>query len=106
MSEYANPTGQQVHDFLSAIGFEQDSPSAWGPSKERTYSRHAKGDLHIVVFTTIRHDGRTRQRGSDAIRATVFSDEDGFVRGTRRVNRTRNWRLNLLKRVEALEDSL
>ena len=106
MSEYANPTGQQVHEFLSAIGFEQDSPSAWGPSKERTYSRHAKGDLHIVIFTTIRHDGRTRRRGSDAIRATVFSDEDGFVRGTRRVNRTRNWRLNLLKRVESLEDSL
>ena len=105
-NRYGNPTGQEMHDFLQAIGFERDSPSAWGPTKERTYSRHITGDLHIVVFTTISHNGITRRRGSDAIRATVFSEDYGFIRGSRRVNRTYNWRLNLLKRIETLEDAL
>lgn len=105
-SQYANPTGQEMHDFLSAVGLDRDAPSTYGPTKERTYSRSLNDDTHVVVYTTIRHDGRTRRKGSDAIRAILWSAEFGFIKGTKRVNRTRNWRLNLLKRIEALEDSL
>lgn len=108
---YANPTLQEMHDFMSAVGMVRDKPSTHTKTKEITYSRllgrNSQGqETSIVVFTSIRHNGITRRRGSDAIRVTLFSQPVGFVKGTKRVNRTRNWRLNLLKRIETLEDSL
>ena len=111
MSRYANPTAQEMHDFLTAIGMEKDEPNQHTVTKEVTYSRmlsrNAEGTkTSIVVFTTIQRNGQTRRRGSDAIRVCLFDSEYGFIRGTQRVNRTRNWRLNTLKRIEGLEDSL
>lgn len=111
MSRYANPTLQEMHDFLTAIGMKRDEPSEHTRTKEITYSRLLSRDSEgnktsIVVFTTIRHNGQTRRNGSDAIKVTLFAEPFGFVKGTKRVNRTRNWRLNTLKRIEAMEDSL
>lgn len=121
-SQYANPTGQEMHDFLSAVGLDRDDHLEFDDkgyanmakltTKERTYSRIVKSndygdDVYVVVYTTInKHTGQTRRKGSDAIRAILWSNEFGFVKGTKRVNRTPNWRLNLLKRIETLEDSL
>jgi len=110
-NRYANPTLQEMHDFLTAIGMKRDEPSEHTKTKEITYSRMLSRDAEgnktsIVVFTTIRHNGLTRRSGSDAIRVTLFAEPFGFVKGTKRVNRTRNWRLNTLKRIEGMEDSL
>ena len=80
-SQYANPTGREMHDFLLAVGLDRDAPSTYGPTKERTYSRQLNADTQVVVYTTIRHDGRTRRKGSDAIRAILWSNEFGFIKG-------------------------
>ena len=93
---------------MGALGFEQCKLNG---VKEQTYAKPiGNGDLRIIIYTSVighvqNKMSASRRKGRDAIRVTLF-DGDQYVRGSKRVNRTLNWRLNLLKRVEAMEDSL
>ena len=93
---------------MEALQFE---PTTLNGVKEQTYAKPI-GDsgLRIVIYTSVigHRENRmaaTRRKGRDAIRVTLF-DGENYVRGSKRVNRTLNWRLNMLKRIEAMEDSV
>jgi len=94
--------------FMDALGFESCTLDG---VKEHTYARATgNGDLRIVIYTSVTgHPANRlaagRRKGRDAIRVTLFEGEQ-YVRGSKRVNRTQNWRLNMLKRIEAMEDSV
>lgn len=76
---------------------------------EKVYSKLIrKGDSPVCVrvFSTIA-GGANRGVGEDAIRVTLVTKVDGFVKTigrSKRVYRTDNWKLNLAKRLDTVEE--
>ena len=104
-SRYVNITKEEMDRFLiDAQGFEEmDFPYA-----EVVYQRPAKRDgTFIRIYSSIHKGGRARRSGQDAIRTVMLSKdaskEDGYkgIKKYKRVHRTKNWRLNLLKRYDS-----
>ena len=108
-SRYVNITKEEMDSFLvDAQGFEEmDLPYA-----EVVYQRPAKRDgTFIRIYSSIHKGGRARRSGKDAIRTVLLSKDssemnhgpDGYkgIKKYKRVHRTKNWRLNLLKRYDS-----
>jgi hypothetical protein len=108
-SRYVNITKEEMDRFLiDAQGFEEmDLPYA-----EVVYQRPAKRDgTFIRIYSSIHKGGRARRSGKDAIRTVLLSKDasemhhspDGYkgIKKYKRVHRTKNWRLNLLKRYDS-----
>lgn len=85
---------------IEAQGFSRITPER---GYEITYERPTQYDPNIVVriYSTVdERTGYSRSSGSDAIRTILKQKEGKVLKKYSRVNRTRNWRANLLKRYE------
>ena len=85
---------------IEAQGFSRITPER---GYEITYERPTQYDSNIVVriYSTVdERTGYSRSSGSDAIRTILKQKEGKVLKKYSRVNRTRNWRANLLKRYE------
>ena len=92
---------EEMNAFLiEAQGFSRITPER---GYEITYERPTQYDPNIVVriYSTVdERTGYSRSSGSDAIRTILKQKEGKVLKKYSRVNRTRNWRANLLKRYE------
>jgi len=98
---------EEMNAFLiEAQGFSRITPERGifgNHSYEITYERPTQYDPNIVVriYSTVdERTGYSRSSGSDAIRTILKQKEGKVLKKYSRVNRTRNWRANLLKRYE------
>jgi len=117
MAKYEEITLEQFDDFMEAQGFDRidqderrDMHIQQGipfmESGEHIYEMDMDQDYapgcRIRIYSSISiRKGEGRGTGTDAIRVVIV-DENGMVcnNSFKRVHRTKNWRLNLLKRYE------
>jgi len=105
-SGYVEITLEEMKNFLEPHGFimhKRDEKTEWVANKifqcEKT--------LYLIrVYTSINPNERSRGSGSDAIRLGVFTSNGEWVFGTKRVNRTKNWRDAIQIRVTELKMKL
>ncbi len=109
MANYVNISKQEMDDFLSPQGFVQLDPATMPNVKEIIFAKRIDKDglqLSLRIYTGINPNGRSRDVGSDAIRAQVFwRRPDGrpvSLMGDKRVHRVEGWRNNLQKRLDHL----
>lgn len=119
MAKYEEIKLEQFDDFMEAQGFDRidqeerrDMHIRQGipfvESGEHIYEMDMDQDYapgcRIRIYSSISiRKGEGRGTGTDAIRVVIV-DEDGKVcnNSFKRVHRTKNWRLNLLKRYEPI----
>lgn len=105
-SGYVEITLEEMRDFLEALGFimhKRDSKTEWVANKIFSVEK----TLYLIrVYTSINPDEKSRGSGTDAIRVGVFSSSGEWVFGTKRANRTKNWRDAIKTRIEELETRL
>ncbi len=105
-SGYVEITLEEMKNFLEPLGFimhKRDSQTEWVANKIFSYDRK----LYLVrVYTSINPEERSRGSGSDALRVTMFTSNGEWVFGTKRANRTKNWREAIKTRIKELEDKI
>ena len=105
-SGYVEITLQEMKEFLESSGFrmyKRDPKTEWVANKLFP----VEGSIYVIrVYTTINPDEKSRVVGSDAIRVGVFTSNGEWVFGSKRVNRTKNWKESIKIRIKELEDRL
>jgi|14BtaG_2_1085337.scaffolds.fasta_scaffold05028_7 hypothetical protein len=102
MSNFVEITKAQFDAFMEHLGFDQVEPNH--PCKEAVYDQ-GFGDhgCFVRVYSTIATGDVGRDVGKDAIRVVAVSPGgDVFLRPCKRVHRTKNWRKNLLDRIDSV----
>jgi hypothetical protein len=105
-SGYVEISLEEMKEYLESIGFKmhkRDQKTEWVANKVYHTGKHV---YLIRVYTTINPNDTSRGVGSDAIRVGVFASKGEWVFGTKRVNRTKNWRNSIKERIEELEERL
>jgi len=104
MTRYVQITQSDMDAFMEAIGLEELSVNERGsfgrrPVKERVYESSVVGPMggRIRVYSSV-VGSEARDKGKDAIRIQYWIG-DRKVYGAKRVNRTENWRANVLERI-------
>lgn len=105
-SGYVEITLEEMKNFLEQFGFimhKRDSKTEWVANKIFQCDKN----LYLIrVYTSINPEERSRGSGTDALRVGVFSSNGEWIFGTKRANRTKNWRDAIKTRVEELETRL
>jgi hypothetical protein len=100
-AHYKEIKTDDMHNFLTAIGFERIS-AVTGTARELVYGKIIKKNVCLRVYTSLVGE-HVRAVGADAIRiAVVRRQPDGSITGigkAKRVHRVENWRANLLTRI-------
>lgn len=123
-AEYERISKENMSAFLKSLDFKQVilKPVKGYPTKEMVYERFLKkvkdGEIVIRIYTSVvllgRDKGFGRKAGKDAIRVQAVhrpsspdaTNPNGYIlTPAKRVHRVTNWRKNLLKRIEWVEDS-
>lgn len=106
MSGYVEISLQEMKEFLESLGFimhKRDPKTEWVGNK----IFECNNTMYLIrVYTTINPEDHSRKVGSDAIRVGVFTSLGEWVFGTKRVNRTKNWKLSTKERIQELEERL
>ena len=104
MTRYVQITQSDMDAFMEAIGLEElpvNERGSFGrrPVKERVYESSVVGPMggRIRVYSSV-VGPEARDKGKDAIRIQYWIG-DRKVYGAKRVNRTENWRANVLERI-------
>lgn len=100
MAGFVAITEQEMDSFMTDKGFR---PVSLEGVREKVYGKVVAPDVCLRVYSSI-VAGEARDVGKDAIRAVLASRQATGIKvigGSRRVNRTKNWRDNLTKRIEA-----
>ena len=104
MTRYVQITQSDMDAFMEAVGLEELSVEERGsvgrrPVKERVYESSVIGPMggRIRVYSSV-VGSEARDKGKDAIRVQYWIN-DRKVYGAKRVNRTENWRANVLERI-------
>ena len=104
MTRYVQITQSDMDAFMEAIGLEElpvNERGSFGrrPVKERVYESSVVGPMggRIRVYSSV-VGPEARDKGKDAIRIQ-YRIGDRKVYGAKRVNRTENWRANVLERI-------
>ena len=106
MSGYVEITLQEMKEYLESLSLimhKRDIKTEWVANK--VFSCNGNNYL-IRVYTTINPDEVSRGVGSDAIRVGVFSSNGEWIFGSKRVNRTLNWKKSIQSRIQELEERL
>jgi len=105
-SRYIEISLEEMREFLESQGFrmhKRDSKTEWVANKIFQVEKN----LYLIrVYTSINPEERSRGSGTDAIRVGVFSSNGEWIFGTKRANRTKNWRDAIKTRTEELEKRL
>lgn len=105
-SGYVEISLEEMKNFLEPLGFimhKRDPKTEWVANKIFGYD----GRIYLVrVYTSVNPEERSRGSGSDAIRVTMFTSNGEWVFGTKRANRTKNWRNAINEGIKELEDRL
>ena len=104
MTRYVQITQSDMDAFMEAVGLEELTVNERGsfgrrPVKERVYESSVVGPMggRIRVYSSV-VGSEARDKGKDAIRIQYWIG-DRKVYGAKRVNRTENWRANVLERI-------
>jgi len=93
-------------EFLESLGFilhKRDTETEWVANK----IFESNNNTYIIrIYTSINLEERSRGVGTDAIRVGVFSSNGEWIFGTKRVNRTKNWKKSIESRIKELEKRL
>lgn len=106
MSTYVEIPLREMTDFLESLNFtmhKRDPKTEWVANKVFECNRNT---YLIRVYTSINPDERSRGVGTDAIRVGVFSSNGEWIFGSKRVNRTKNWKKSIESRISELETRL
>lgn len=100
-------TRDEVHDFLTALGFQ---PLSLKGVVELAYGKIVHVGQHrlsLRIYTAINPSGESRERGSDAIRVQLYhkvetGDGEGIVPvgKSQKCLRVESWQANLRKAIE------
>jgi hypothetical protein len=105
-SGYIEISLEEMKNFLEPLGFimhKRDAKTEWVANKIFIVEKN----LYLIrIYTSINPEERSRGSGTDAIRVGIFTSNGEWVFGTKRVNRTKNWRKAIVDRVKELEDRL
>jgi hypothetical protein len=106
MSGYVEISLKEMKEFLESQGFrmhKRDTKTEWVANKILEFS----GNNYVIrVYTTINPDNVSRGVGSDAIRVGVFSSNGEWLFGSKRVNRTKNWKSSIEQRIFEISSKL
>ena len=105
-SKYVEITLEEMKYFLESLDFtihKRDSQTEWVANK---IFKCEKNTYLIRIYTSINPEERTRGVGTDAIRVGVFTSNGKWVFGSKRVNRTKNWKDSIKSRIKNLETKL
>lgn len=106
MSKYTEIKLEEMTEFLESLGFilhKRDQKTEWVANK----IFECNNNLYLIrVYTSINPEERSRGVGTDAIRVGVFSSNGEWIFGSKRVNRTKNWREAIKSRITELETRL
>src|SRR5688572_6376471 len=105
-AHYIDISRQEIEQFLSFQGFK---PIHVPGSDELVFGKRVDQNNHqltLRIYTSVTNQ-QSRDVGEDAIRCTLFyRSSDGekisILKGTKRVNRVENWRVNLQNRIDEL----
>ena len=106
-TRYVEISLQEMKEFLESLGFrmhKRDPQTEWVANKIFP----CDGINYVIrVSTSINTDEKSRNIGADAIRVGVHQGSDGsWVFGSKRVNRTKNWKDAVKNRIEEVETRL
>jgi len=105
-SGYIEISLEEMKEFLESLEFimhKRDPKTEWVAN--RIYQSH--NNLYLIrVYTSINPEERSRGVGTDAIRVAVFSSDGEWIGGSKRVNRTKNWKRSIESRIKELETKL
>ncbi len=106
MSKYVEIKLEEMSEFLKSLGFishKRDSKTEWVANK----IFESNNNLYLIrVYTSVNPEERSRGVGTDAIRVGVFSSNGEWIFGTKRVNRTKNWKKSIESRIKEIENRL
>ena len=106
MSKYIEIKLDEMTEFLESLGFilhKRDTKTEWVANK----IFESNNNTYIIrIYTSINPEERSRGVGTDAIRVGVFSSNGEWIFGTKRVNRTKNWKKSIESRIKELEKRL
>jgi len=106
MSGYVEISLKEMTEFLESQGFmmhHRDPQTEWVANKIFVVDK----DIYLIrVYTSINPDDRSRGVGTDAIRVGVYTSHGEWVFGSKRVNRTKNWKKSIETRIQELEERL
>jgi len=105
MAEYYNISLQEMEDFLKP----QDFLPLDLPNTIETVFAKRVGDFSLRIYTGINPNGNSREKGKDAIRATLWWRENDdyqpkIVGNEKRVHRVKGWKKNLQNRIDNWEE--
>ncbi len=107
MATFTPITQQDAEAFLFPQGF---APVTLDGVSELVYGKRVDRDgltLSLRVYTGINPNGESREKGTDAIRVTLFwRRPDGEIKmasGSKRVHRVEGWRKNLQARIDTIQ---
>jgi hypothetical protein len=95
-----------MKEFLEPLEFrmhKRDLKTEWVANKIFPFNNL---NYIIRIYTTINPEDVSRGVGTDAIRVGVFTSKGEWVFGTKRVNRTKNWKKSIQQRIQELEERL
>ena len=113
-AEYTEISLAEMNDFMRFNGFalvgvdKTTHEALWGHEHQYDYT-HADTGLTVRMFSTIdKRDGAGRRSGGDAIRLILLRPDGKPMRGSKftRVHRVKNWRKNLLARIDYIMERL
>ena len=106
MSKYVEIKLEEMSEFLSSLNFilhKRDPKTEWVANK----IFELKNNSYLIrIYTSINPEERSRGVGTDAIRVGVFSSNGEWIFGTKRVNRTKNWKKSIESRIKEIETRL
>jgi len=106
MSKYIEIKLDEMTEFLESLGFilhKRDPKTEWVANK----IFESNNNTYLIrIYTSINPEERSRGVGTDAIRVGVFSSNGEWIFGTKRVNRTKNWKKSIESRIKELENRL
>lgn len=108
-SGYVEIKLEEMTEFLESQGFimhKRDSKTEWVANRIIEPEKTPRGLYIIRVYTSINPEDVSRGVGTDAIRVGVFSSNGEWLFGSKRVNRTKNWRKSIKSRISELETRL
>jgi len=105
MSGYVEISLKEMSEFLESLGLimhKRDPNTEWVANKIFT----TNNNYLIRVYTSINPEDRSRGVGKDAIRVGVYTSNGEWVFGSKRCNRTKNWKNAIQTRIKELEERL
>ena len=106
MSGYVEISLKEMSEFLESLGFtmhKRDPNTEWVANKIFTVDNN---NYLIRVYTSINPEDRSRGVGTDAIRVGVYTSNGEWVFGSKRCNRTKNWKNAIQTRIQELKERL